>query len=383
MKVWPDSVFSLSSIPVFAVIGLFAGPMAGSAQAGESFDPPEGIEIFAEVDIPLGNLTVAPDGRVIVSLHQHFDPEPRVAEVIDGRTLRPFPNAEWNDPSRPDGERLDTVLGLQVDTHGVLWMLDNGMRSGITPKLVGWNLAEDRLHQIIEIPQPVSRPESFLNDLAVDRDTNHIYIADPTRGPKPALIVVDLEKGTSRRVLEAHESVSPEDIDLIVNQVPAEIRTPDGSVRRPRVGVNPIALDAANEWLYFGPMHGLSIYRVRTADLIDTALTEEALASRVKRFGNKPISDGSSVNNAGEIYISDIGNNAIGLVNPRGSYRQLFQDDALLRFPDAFSFGPDNWVYVVINQLHRGPVLNAGRDETEPPFLIIRFRDHAGGVIGR
>ena len=107
------------------------------------------------------------------------------------------------------------------------------------------------------------------------------------------------------------------------------------------------------------------------------------MASRVERFGNRPISDGSSVNNAGEIYISDLGNNAIGIVNPRGSYRQLFQDDDLIRWPDAFSFGPDNWMYVAVNQLHRGPILNAGVDETEPPFLIIRFRDEAGGVIGR
>lgn len=109
----------------------------------------------------------------------------------------------------------------------------------------------------------------------------------------------------------------------------------------------------------------------------------ETLEKRVERFGNKPISDGSSVNRAGEVYISDIANNAIGLVNAEGSYVQIFQDDNLIQWPDAFSFGPDDWCYVLINQLHLGPVLNAGKDTTQPPYVIARFKVPAGGVVGR
>ena len=371
------SLFTLCTA-AFALYGCTTTP----TQSERAPTPPEGIEIVAELDISPGNITVTPDGRMIVSLHQHFEPEPRVAEIIDGHKLRPFPNAEWNDPDKADYERLDTVLGVQTDTTGVLWMLDNGMRSSVTPKLVGWHLEEDRLYQLIKIPEPISHERSFLNDLAVDRDKNYIYIADPM-GDGSALVVVNLEDGSSRRVLEGHYSVIPEDIDLVIDQIPAGVRLPDGSINRPRVGVNPIALDAENEWLYYGPMHGTAIYRIHTSHLINTDLSDDELAKHVERFGNKPISDGSSVNNAGEIYITDLGNNAIGIVNTNGSYRQLFQDDDLIRWPDAFSFGPDNWVYVAVNQLHRGPILNKGEDETVPPFYVIRFRDEAGGVIGR
>ncbi len=52
-------------------------------------------------------------------------------------------------------------------------------------------------------------------------------------------------------------------------------------------------------------------------------------------------------------------------------------------WPDAFSYGPDGMLYVVINQLHKGPVLNAGNNETKPPFLIIRFKPLAPGITGR
>lgn len=352
------------------------------ADAGPA-DSSDRLETVAQLETAPGNLTVTADGRIIVSLHQHFSPEMRVGEVIGGTGIQPFPNAAWNDPARPDAQRLDSVLGVQADTEGIVWLLDNGMRSGTTAKLVGWDTGDDELHQVILLPPPATLPNSFLNDLAVDRDSDTIYIADPTRGDQPAIIVVDLGTGTARRVLEAHPSVAPEDIDLVIDQVPAVIRRPDGSTFRPRVGINPIALDADNRWLYYGPMHGTAMYRIRTADLINPDLNNDDLAGRVERFGNKPISDGSSVNHAGEIYISDIGNNAIGKINRNGSYVQLFQDDDLMNWPDAFSFGPEGWCYVVINQLHRGPVLNAAKNEARPPFRIVRFRDEAGGVTGR
>jgi hypothetical protein len=299
-----------STLALCLIFATFAGcasthpDLPGNSSASGADD----LEIVARLDQAPGNLTVTSDARIIVSLHQHFNPDLRVVEVLEGGRLAPFPNSDWNAVNSPDSQRLDSVLGVQYDTKGVLWMLDNGMRSGITPKLVGWDIKQDRLYKVIELPKPITLENSFLNDLAVDSD---------------------------------------------------------------------------NSWLYYGPMFGTAMYRVPTADLINTTMPPSQLAESVQRFGNKPISDGSSMNHAGEIYISDIGNNAIGLINRQGSYVQLFQNDALINWPDAFSFGPDDWCYVVINQLHRGPVLNAGSDESVPPFLIARFKQDTGGVIGR
>jgi hypothetical protein len=46
---------------------------------------------------------------------------------------------------------------------------------------------------------------------------------------------------------------------LVIDGPAVGIRRHDGSVARPRVGVNPIALDYGGEWLYVGTMHGLSM----------------------------------------------------------------------------------------------------------------------------
>jgi len=348
----------------------------------EALPTGNGIEVVAEIDQGPGNITVTPDGRILVSLHQFFGTEMRVAEVLPDGALVPFPDAWWA-VGFQSRLALNSVLGIQSDPRGVVWMLDNGMRDGVIPKLVGWDTQSNRLERLITLPRPVTAENSFVNDLAVDRDHDAIYIADPAGGDNAALIVVDLRTGTSRRVLEGHQSVVPEDMDLVIDDRALEIRQPDGSTVRPRVGVNPIVLDHDNEWLYFGPMHGTSLYRIRTAHLRDPILDREGrLASVVERHGDKVISDGSSMDSHGNVYISDLAGSAVGVTDPDGGYRQLVSD-ARLAWPDAFSFGPDGLLYGVANQLHRSATLNAGTDETQPPFLIFRINPLADGVLGR
>jgi hypothetical protein len=39
--------------------------------------------------------------------------------------------------------------------------------------------------------------------------------------------------------------------------------------------------------------------------------------------------------------VTDVGNNAVGVTRPDGSYRVLASDDGHLSWSDVFSFGPD------------------------------------------
>jgi sugar lactone lactonase YvrE len=337
------------------------------------------LEIIAETDKAPGNITVTPDGRIILSLHQFFSPDLRVVELSDKGELSPFPNEEWNRPADDPEDHLDSVLGIQSDDRGVVWMLDNGMRSDIMPKIVGWDTRGDSLYQLIPLPPPATHSNSFVNDLAVDRMREKIFIADPAGGENAALIVVDLKDGRLRRILEGHASVTPEPVDLVIDDRPIQRKLADGSLVRPHVGVNPIALDALGYWLYFGPMHGRSMYRVRTTDLCNEEMDPTVLASRVERYADKPICDGITIDKRGNIYLGDLANDAIGVITPKRRYQLIHQNDRL-SWVDAFSIGPVGKVYTVANQLHRSAVLNAGEDAVVGPFPVCRFDPYSEGA---
>jgi sugar lactone lactonase YvrE len=167
-----------------------------------------------------------------------------------------------------------------------------------------------------------------------------------------------------------------------MNGKPLNFTLPDAGRLRLLIGVNPIALDASDEWLYYGTMNGNSMYRIRTTDLINADLTNEQLGQRTERFSGKPICDGISVDDAGNIYISDLQANAIGVIARDGTYRKLVVDPRI-SWPESFSFGPDGFLYFVASQLHLSAPLNEGINKARPPFYVFRMKALAPGVVGR
>ncbi|HEY9768439.1 MAG TPA: L-dopachrome tautomerase-related protein [Coleofasciculaceae cyanobacterium] len=337
------------------------------------------LEIVAEfpAEHPPGNIAITPEGRLIMSQHQFYGAPLRVVEVLD-ESVVPFPDRAWSSQPNQNGVGLNTVLGLRSDREGVVWMLDNSSGEGQSGKIVGWDTENEQLYQIIYLPQPIIADNSFLNDLAVDLDHNAIYVTDTASGNNSALIVVDLNTGFSRRVLEGDISTRPEDIPLIINE-----RVINMQGKPAKVGANPITVDPNNEWVYYAPMSGRSLYRISTEDLLDESLSRSQLASRVERYGDKPICDGITVDNAGNVYITSITDNAIGVVDRTGAYRTLYQDDKLLNWTDGMAFSPDDYVYVTVSQLQNSPPLNNGENDFQPPFYLVRFPALASGAVGR
>ncbi|MEO1341098.1 MAG: L-dopachrome tautomerase-related protein [Cyanobacteria bacterium J06635_13] len=356
------------------------------SQEIETNSSPE-LEVVAQLDLPPGNITVGFQGRIFLSLHQAYQPELKVVELLDDGSVTPFPNPDWNNPPNEDRTGIHSVLGIQADSQGIVWMLDNAEgisdESGGTPRVVAWNTQENRLERVIPIPNPVSRPDSFINDLAVDRVNNALYLADVRGEGGPAIIVVDLNTGLSRRVLRNHFSLQlEEDAPIVIDGRETRNLGEDGQPVKHRSGLNPITLDPDANWVYYGSMHGTSLWRIRTNNLLNASLSETELGEQVERYGDKPVSDGISIDNAGNVYITDLNNKAIGITKPDGSYEILVQDERLL-WPDSLSAGADSYMYIAVNQLHLSPPLNAGQNESQLPYYVMRFKAPAELVSGR
>ena len=340
----------------------------------------QNVEIVTEfsAEHPPGNIAITPQGRSIMSQHQFYGAPLRVVEVLDDGSVTAFPNRVWSSQPNANGIGLNTVLGLRSDVNGVVWMLDRSPGNGQPGKVVAWDTVNNQLEQVIYLPQPIIKDNPFLNDLAVDLEHNAIYITDTAGGNDAALIVVDLNTGFSRRVLEGDVSTRPEDIAMVIDD-----RTITVEGEPAKIGANPITVDPDNQWVYYGPMSGTSLYRIATADLLNETLTPEELSSRVERYGDKPICDGITVDGAGNVYITSITENAIGVVDSSGKYRILYQDENLLRWTDGMAFSKDNYVYVTVNQLHNSPPLNNGKNTAQLPFYLVRFPALASGKVGR
>lgn len=356
---------------LFGVLAFFLGTA--------TFTSAKGFEVVAEFpsDTPPGNIAISKEGRIFLSVHSFYPSEFRLVELLDNGKTAPYPSPDW--ARTPEGENapgLQNVLGLNTDGHGTLWVLDNAGDSHVG-RLVAFDLAKNQVKRVIYLPEPITREDSFLNDLAVDSGNNAIYISDTGAASSAAIIVVDLNTGIARRILEGTESTISEGFDMVID---SKVVTLGGQPAH--IGINPITIDEQSEWVYFGSMTGKAIYRVQTKSLLDPNLPKAALANSVQTYGVKPISDGSTIDNEGNVYITAIADAAIGVVKPDGTYTELFTDETLA-WPDGLATGPDGFIYATINELHRSPVLNGGENDAQGLFKVIRFKPLAEVSVGR
>jgi len=324
---------------------------------------------------PPGNIAITPSGRKFLSVHGFYGQKQKIMELLSDGTTKPYPNEEWAYAYK-NGKGFYDVLGINVSANGVLWMLDTSGPDH-AGRLVGWDTNKELLHKIIYLAKPTITDTSFLNDLVIDNKHGVVYIADTAQGSQAAIITVNLKTGEARRVLQNSQYTTAENIDMVI-----EGRTMKLGGQPARLGVNPITLDPSEQWLYFGSMSGTSVYRIATSDINNKSLSASTLESKVTRYGTKPISDGIIVDGGGNVYVTDITNGAIGVVKPSGKYQVLFKDERL-SWPDGFSYGADHKIYFTVDELHRSPVLNDGKNASHGKFSVLSFDPLVKGKVGR
>ena len=314
------------------------------------------LQLVASFEHQVTGVTVAADGRIFVNFPRWSEDAPvSVAEVMENGQVKPYPNEEWNawrnakkDQISPS-DHFVCVQSVVADGRGSLWVVDAAAPATAQvvpggPKLVRIDLRANKVAQTIPFVEAVAPQGSYLNDVRFSPDGRHAYLTDS--GAKGALIVVDLQSGGVRRVLDGHPSTQPEK-RVVVRTDGRELRRPDG--RGVEFAADSIALSPEGRHLYWKALTGRTLYRIATEALDDPRLSVRELESHIERVGDSEPTDGLWIDKRGRLYLSAIEDNAVK-VRDSGRDTTLVQDDRL-RWPDTFSEGPDGTIYVTTSRI--------------------------------
>jgi sugar lactone lactonase YvrE len=323
---------------------------------------------------PIGNVAVSQQGRLFFTVHPESRPQGnKLLEWVDGAAV-PYPNGTVQP------HLFDTVLGLVVDRQDRLWTIDHGNHGFGTARLLAFDLASGNIVHDHEFRPDIAPTGSLLQDLQVSADGETVFIADASLWRKqPAIIVYDVAIRDARRVLESHVSVSAQNY-LIRN--PIRDMSFLGGLVTLKTGVDGIALDAENKWLYFGAMNHGGLFRVPVRDLRNPVLAARDLENEVERYSDKPLSDGLSVDLSGNIYVTDVEHGAVLLVDGNTELHTVIKSGRI-RWADGLSFGPDGWLYLADSALSEQILQTTEHVATSGPYFIYRFQPGFTGIPGQ
>ncbi|MCY0386068.1 hypothetical protein OVY01_02170 [Robbsia sp. Bb-Pol-6] len=330
------------------------------------------LESVATSDHIWNGVTVTRDGRIFVSLTQSEGPGASLAEVGKDGSLRPYPDAAWNqwgDGTDPTHHFMH-VNALRIGPDGMLWAVDSGNK-GIgggthavpgAGKLVQIDPATDQVKRIYALVAPTQKDGSYFDDVRFNG--RHAYLTDPGA---VGLVVLDLDTGASRRVLDGHP-LSIDHAPIYADGV--KLHLPNGKEKR--VGLDQLEVSPDGRYLYYQPIPG-PLARIATRYLDDPALSPAQVDAHAERWLDTWSTGGTATDAAGNIYASDLNTRSVRRIAPDRTVTTVISDPRLT-WIDAM-WVQDGYLYMPAAQINRTPATTGGKPSTvQYPVHLYRVR---------
>jgi sugar lactone lactonase YvrE len=336
------------------------------------------LEIVATLPEPPGNIAVSEQGRIFFNYHPEGRPEVKVMELVNGKPV-PFPNEEFQ-KDRSGKPFYDHVFALRIDTKNRLWSLDTGFHGIKGAKLLAVDINTKELVHEYTIPSEIAGIGSYCQDFQIDTKSEKIYIADiGVMAKKPAILIYDISSKTIRRVLSRDKSVL--DVNYVIDSKGKKMILL-GGLYSMHPAIDSISLDRKDEWLYYGAMSHKNMFRIKTSDLNDTSLSAEELSKRVEVYGPKVQSDGTTMDEEGNIYITGIEDGSIYRLNTDRKL-ETFIKDSRFRWPDGIGYGEDGWIYFTDSDIPDMMMKSKSHMIANSPYYIFRFKSGTKARAGQ
>ncbi|EHH69561.1 hypothetical protein GMO_08690 [Gluconobacter morbifer G707] len=275
---------------------------------------------------------------------------PTMGELLPDGSMRPFPDAGWNDweQSHDALHSFVRVNAIRIGPDGLLWVVDSGEANvggkpgppnGAPAKLVAFDPVTRRPVHLIVLRQGTTR-YSYVDDLRFHDNT--LILTD---AGDPALILVNLHNGRQRRILSHRQCVTDE------RPMRAEGQILMTGNREARIHADQLEVSPDGQILYFQPSSG-PMWKVATADLENTSLTDAQLSAHVKFFYDTPTTGGTAIDGNGNLYVSDVDRLRILKITPEGKATTFIADPRLV-WADAMWITASGSLWIPAIQLNR------------------------------
>jgi sugar lactone lactonase YvrE len=372
---WVRRIAAALAILVVVLLGtvyvLFGGGRDYPDLSGAPRLPEGTIEAVVTSPRPMGNVAVSAKGRIFYTIHPESNQDyPKLYEWKDGKPVA------W-----PEGVDQHTLfaspLGVRIDSNNRLWIIDPANHGTRQPRLIAFDVETGKEVQRFDFPGDVAPLGSFLQDMSISPDGRWVYIADVGFWAKrPAIVVYDNEQRRARRVLSRDASVYPQNI-LIRN--PIKPMKFFGGLLEMKTGVDGIAASRDGKWVYYAAMNHDTLYRVPAAVLQDFASDDAAIKAKVEAVGRKPLNDGITTDDAGNVFLTDIEHSAILEMSPDGKLSTVVKDKRI-RWADGLSWGPDGWLYLADSAIPHIILQDAAHHAANAPYYVWRFKPGTMGT---
>jgi len=303
------------------------------------------LQVVAEFNDPqMVGVAVAPGGQMFACFPRwDWNPSFPIAKVGPNNTLTPYPDAGWcmwNDSVKSEPlKHWICPQSVFADKSGMVWILDPaapGLKFTVPggPKLVKTDPKTGQVLLTIPFSETVAPRKSYLNDVRIDLQNNYAYMTESGLG---ALVVTDLKTLKSRRLLDKHPSTKAVK-GLVIKAAGHPMIDIQG--KPAQFNADGIALSTDNTYLYYCPLTGHTLYRIKTAALRDQSLTEAQLGQQVETVGEIPATDGLEIDAASNVYLTSFEQSALLRRTAAGKIETLVQDDRL-QWPDTYSLTQD------------------------------------------
>jgi hypothetical protein len=255
------------------------------------------------------------------------------------------------------------------------------LSAGGAQHLYAWDLRGKRMAHDFSF-ENTATPGGGFNDIALALDHGTVFLT-ANAGSDIGIVALDIATGATKLRLRNHASFQPEAITAYIHGKALGNDNAGGEFQPMRGGLNPLTIDAAEEWVYYGAMSSAWIYRVRVADLLNDALTEAELSARVEQYAEKTVCAGITIDDAGNVYVTDIQAEGIGVATPGQPYRLLVSDPRRLSWTDGISVGSDGYVYTGANLLYRSFASHRDEGPSQAAYYVTRVKALGPTTVGR